>query len=433
MRESISISEIELRRDNGPGEVTKKLYGNLALPSYVHGYSLAIQYMTNWFETKFDKDYFKGGIYVDGKHVLDDYKKLSKNVIKRINPKARIAPVVEYDYDRDGLDIYMAPPEVYLRRSRYQDSFFKDYDRDIFLGVSMRALRMNFNFKVRVGTRSQQLDIFNKMELNFRVGATQHDNISVDFHIPKAIILNIAERAGFEIKNGEVVDIINFLNYMNQHSDLPFLFKIRAINQKAEFFIRVTGLYTHIACKDKLQLDDGERDGKLDTNFHVEMNATLTIPIPHYYAFYSADELTTKLELKESNDTVAIYSINIFDIPKTDEHGWNQAAVTAYATDKGDTEMDLSSLFTGDNILAKAINHDLARGVSPSHFINIKVYNDDDISKECNIKMDWNTRTAYFLDGPQPEKTLSIVIYYDRVYINQLDTEMNNYNNTRIK
>lgn len=433
-RETISPDEIIstiMRKDNNPGEKIKKLYANLALPSYVHGYSLAIQYMTQWFENKFDKDYFKGGIYVDGKHVLDDYKKFSKNVVKRLNPKARIAPVIEYEYDRETIDSYFAPPELYLHRSNYAESFFKDYDRDIFLGINMRALRMNFNFKIRLNNRSQQLDLFNKMELDFRIGATQSENISADFHIPKSILLNIADRAGFEIKNNEVVDIIDFLSYLNSHSDLPFLFKIRAINQKPEFFIRLNGLYTHISTKDKLQLDDGERDGKLDTNFHIEMNATLTIPIPHFYSYYSATELTTTIETKERDDTIAIYSVNIFDIPKVDENGWAQAAVTEYVTESGDTEMDLSSIFTGDNILAQAIQHDLTRGISPYHFINIKVYRGADVAKLCEIKMDWDSKIAYF-SQPEEEDNLSIVVYYDRNYINNLDIELNKYNQNRI-
>lgn len=434
-RKNVTPQEIsiytDIRRDKTPGEKTKKLYANLALPSYVHGYSLAIQYIKQWFENKFEKDYFKGGIYIDGKHVLDDYKKFSKNVIKGLNPRARIAPTIEYDYDREMVDSYLAPPELYLRRSNYNESFFKDYDRDIFLGMDMRALRMNFNIKIRLNTRSQQLDLFNKMELAFRVGATQSDSISVDFHIPKSILLNIANKAGFEIKNNEVVNIIDFLSYLNNHSDLPFLFKIRAINQKPEFFIRINGLYTHIAVKDKLQLDDGERDGKLDFNFHVEMNVVLTIPIPHFYSYYSASELTTSVESKERNDVVAIYSINVFDIPKVDEHGWAQAAVTEYSVENGDTEMDLSSIFTGDNILTQAINHDLTKGISPYHFINIKVYRNEDVAKECEVKMNWETNIAYF-SQPETENVLTIVIYYDRNYINNLDIELNNYNNSRI-
>jgi hypothetical protein len=269
------------------------------------------------------------------------------------------------------------------------------------------------------------------MELDFRIGATQSENISADFHIPKSILLNIADRAGFEIKNNEVVDIIDFLSYLNSHSDLPFLFKIRAINQKPEFFIRLNGLYTHISTKDKLQLDDGERDGKLDTNFHIEMNATLTIPIPHFYSYYSATELTTTIETKERDDAIAIYSVNIFDIPKVDENGWAQAAVTEYVTESGDTEMDLSSIFTGDNILAQAIQHDLTRGISPYHFINIKVYRGADVAKLCEIKMDWDSKIAYF-SQPEEEDNLSIVVYYDRNYINNLDIELNKYNQNRI-
>ena len=172
--------------------------------------------MHDWFESKFEKDFFKGGIYVDGKHVLDDYKNMfSKNIIKGMNPRARMEPTVQFDYDRENLDSYMAPPNLYLRKSKYNQSFFKDYDRDMFLGIVMRALRMDFNFKVRVSTRSEQLDVFNRMEMYFRVGSTMHENVSVDYHVPKAIMINIADRAGFEIRGNEVVDAISFINYLN--------------------------------------------------------------------------------------------------------------------------------------------------------------------------------------------------------------------------
>jgi hypothetical protein len=291
---------------------------------------------------------------------------------------------------------------------------------------------MNFGFKVRVNTRAEQLDLSQRMELYFRVGATQSEDLSLDFHVPKDIMLNIADRAGFEIKKNEVVDIVEFLHYLNRHSELPFLFKIRAINKKAEFFIRLNGVYTHIAVKDKLQLDDGERNGKLDFYYHIEMNAELTIPVPQFYAYYSARDLTIKINPKEANTgTVAIYSINVVDIPKEDEHGWIQTAITQYATDKGETSMDLSSLFTGENILSKTINHDLVNGISPDHFINIKVFTEGDIAKSVPIKMDWKTKIAYFRD-PQPEDILDIVVYYDREYLNELNISMESLNDNRI-
>ena len=417
-------------------EKIKKLHANLALPSYVHGYSLAIEYMYNWFKSKFPKDFFRGGIYIDGKHVLDDYRRLNeyamKNIVKGENPRARMAPTVEYDYDREGLDMYVGDPTVYFRKSKFQDSFFKDYERDMFLGFAPRALRMNVNYKVRLNSRSQQLDTFNRMELYFRNGSTQYEYISVDFHVPKYIILNIAERAGFEIKGGEVVDIIDFINYLNRHSDVPFLFKLRAINQHPEYFIRINDVYTHIAVRDKLQLDDGERDGKLDFNFHVEMAAQLDIPIPHYYVYYAAEDMETTVLTKEpDNDCVAIYSINVLDIPKVDEHGWNQAAVTQYQADKGDTEIDISPIFGGDNPLSRAISKDLVVGISPSKYINIRLYNDEDIYKTPEFTIDW-LNMKILLRYPSREEVIHIVIYYDREYINTLEIAENNLKANRI-
>ena len=414
----------------------KKLHGNLALPSYVHGYTIAIQYMYDWFKKKFPKDFFVGGIYIDGKNVLDDYNRLNefamKNIIKGQNPRARMAPVVQYDYDREGIDLYTAPPEIFLKRSQFQDAFFKDYDRDLFLGFVPRVLRMDCAYKVRLNSRSHQLDVFNKMELDFRNGATQYEYISVDFHVPKHLVHDIADKAGFKIENGEVVDIIEFVQYLNRHSEIPFLFKLRAINQKPEYFIRIKDLYTHISVKDKLQLDDGESDGKLDFNYHIEMNATLDLPIPHYYAYYSAEELMSNVEAKESSDgCVAVYSINVFEIPKVDEHGWGQAAYTIYSADEGEQSFDISTIFKGDNPLSHAINHDLALGVSPWKFVNIKLYRDEDVSREVEFEFDWENKICN-LKYPEHEGQIHIVVYFDREYINTLEIAENNLNRYRI-
>ena len=446
MRSKVSIDEIQrhLRQEDRKKKIIKhevtddpidgydrSLYKDLMLPSYVHGYSLAIEYMTKWFERKFPKDYFKS-IYIDGSHVIDGYKHFSKMMVKGENPRARIIPRVEYEYDMENLDFYQGPSNIYLRRTRLQDSFFKDRERNLYLAMIPRALRMDFNYKVRVNTRSQQLDLFNQMELNFRVGATQAEDISVDFHIPKVVMLDIADKAGFKIVHGEVIDIIDFLHYLNLHSELPFLFKLRAINHKAEFFVRLSNLYTHIAIKDKLEVDDGERDGKLDTNFHIEMNAILTMPIPHFYAYYNAKCPIQDIEVREPDEgTVAIYTVNLLDIPQVDENGWNQACCTDYLIDDNDIMIDLSSLFSGDNVISKTINHDLTLGVSPTHFLNVKIYRDEDIAREVPFNINWKSKLITF-DTPMKQEVLHIVIYHDRSYINELATTMNDYNKLRV-
>ena len=70
-RVPVTPDEIEIWASNNDNEIADELYTNLAIPSYVHAYSVAIDYMYKWFEKKFEKDFFVGGIYVDGKHVLE--------------------------------------------------------------------------------------------------------------------------------------------------------------------------------------------------------------------------------------------------------------------------------------------------------------------------------------------------------------------------
>lgn len=438
-RRILSASEIAaergmLRDDMDRHAVVTRLYSSLVLPSYVHGYSVAIEYMYKWFTKRFSSDYFRGGVYIDAKNVLDEYKQLYPTPIKRENPRARIGCTVDTDFDREDVDVYIAPPELLLRRSQYNDSFFKDYDRNMYLGFASRAMRMNFNFKVRVNSRAKQLDLLNQMELYFRIGSTQFEYISVDFHIPKQLVLYIAERAGFKVVAGEVEDTLSFLQYMNQHSDLPVLFKIRAINQQAEYFIRMNDIMAHIKTRDKLQKDDGERDGKLDFNFHVEMDAELTMLVPHFYALYDEKDLKFKLDTKYIEDNmVPVYSINVVDPPKTNERGWGQAAITSYQADEDDIDIDLSAIFKGDNVLTRAVANSKKLGISPDKYIDIVVYSNIDVAKTYPIKMDWETYKAKYIRGPLPRgDIMQIAIYYDREYINDLDITLGNYNNTRV-
>ena len=437
-RIAITPQQLEITKLVRPGmELNDRfqLYKSLAVPSYVHGYGLCIEYYKKWFEKRFSHDYFRGGIYIDGKHVLDEYKTFDQTPVKRENPRARIVPTLDTDFDRDGVDTYLASPQVYLRRSSYQDSFFKDYERKVFLGLSMKAMKMTFNTKIRVNTRAEQLDLLNYMQLNFRNGATHYEYLSLDFHVPRDLIVAIARIAGFNVVNEFVItDIVDFLHYFNRHSDIILLYKIRAINKQPEFFLRVKNVYTHILCKDKLNKDDGEKDGKLETNFSVEMENVVTMPVPAFYFLCNQTPIMVDYLLEpHTKDMTALYSINIYEIPEVDDNGWNQAAITSYVVDKDDEELDISSLFTGENILARSIDLSIKAGVSPSKFIDVKVFRNDDIKKKVNIKMDWNTRKAELVDGPaEQEEVYQIAMYYDRDYINNLDIAINHYDDNRI-
>lgn len=442
-REKISISEImrikeesmtpkqraELPRDFV--SYRPHLYSNLIVPSYVHGYSLAIEYMKKWFLSKFNKDYFKY-VHINGKHVLDDWKYFNNYNIVREKPMLAIVPTVDFDNDREYRDSYLMDHTLLLKRSNFQQSFLKDYNTNTFIYLQMRELKMEFTFKVRVNSRSEQLDLYHRMELWFKIGATQHEYIGADFHIPYDIMLNIACDNGFKIKDNKIVDIYDFLTYLNAHSDIPFIFKMRAINQKPEFFIRVKDLYTHIATLDKLQMDDGERQGKLDTNFHIEMRCTLRIPIPHFYAYFNQEPITYTIGVNEYNSkSIGIYTINSCEILPENERGWSQVAVTGYMTEVGEDHINLSPILYNGGSLGKVIQYSLKQGINPDLFLDIRIYRGDVPNKLISTRMDYDNSTIYF----PPEKIsedIDIVIYGDKEYINNTLMSIENYEKSRM-
>ena len=430
------------------------LYKTMELPSYVHGYSLAIEYMREWFLKRFPpepnsptKSYFRT-IYVNGKHVLDDWKNWNNYNIKREKPMLAIVPSLNPDWDRDNLDMYNGDATILLKRSRYQDSFLKDYENKIFLYLQMREMEMNFSFKIRVNSRSEQLDLMNKLELWFRVGTTQQDRVSADLHIPTDIMIQIAKDAHFEVadiktKNGlktgeKIVDIPAFLDYLNSHSSAPIVYKMRAINQKAEFFIRARDLYTHIAIKDKIQIDDGDRDGQLDTNFHLEMQVQLHMPIPFFYAYMNQVEIPDTISISERKPTLGIYTINNFDIPPENEVGWPSISVTSYYAEPGETFIDISSLFESDQWpVSKVLKYDEHMGLSPEGFIEVRLFHSHDneyiSGRLAKFHMDYKHMRIELDEELKKGMYYEIAIYADMKYVNNKLITMEVYEKSRVE
>ena len=423
-------------------DYTPKLYKSLAMPSYVHGYSLAIEFMRQWFLEYFPKDYFKV-IHVNGKHVLDDWKHFNNYNVKREKPMLAIVPTVEYDYDREGIDLYLGDHNLLLKKTRYQQSFFKDYANKNFLYMQMRALRMNFTFKVRVATRAQQLDVYNNMNMWFRIGATQERRVTADFHIPYDIICNMAAVVGFDLDqygNIKEEDCIKLTEYLNKYSDLPIMFKMRAINQKPEFFVRVRNMYTHISTQDRLELDDGERIGKLDKNFHIEMRAVLTIPIPHFFVYFNQDPIRRSITVKEKDEKcIALYTINPMEILPYNDKGWNSILITEYLLEPDEEFIDLSKVLFNKNFepsmaLKKVYDNCLENGYTPETFLDIHLWRSEDVARAIDFTVDWNhcaLQLTNTLDENHPEM-ISIAIYGDKRYINESISTIEKYDQSRI-
>ena len=411
---------------------TPRLYKTMEVPSYVHGYSLAIEYMRDWFLQKFPKDkstpsgtMFKT-VYINGSHVLDNWKNWNNYNIRKEKPMVAIVPTLSPEYDRENVDMYMGDAGIMLRTSRIEDSFIKDFKNKIFLYVRLREMEMNFTFRIRVNSRAEQLDLMNRMELWFRVGTTQQDNMSADFHIPYNMMLQIARDASFDVdeENKVIKDIPEFVNYLNLHSSAPIIFKLRTINQKPEFFVRARNLYTHLAVRDKIQIDDGERNGKLDTNYHLEMNVQLHMPIPHFYAYMNQVPTAQSVMVTESKPDLGIYTINNYNIDPENSLGWPYITITSYAANKGDRYIDLSPIFDSERWpVAIVLKDDLKMHISPEGFLDVRVYHNQDfknmVGREALYHMDYkNLRIVLDETIMEQEAIYDIIIYADMQYVN---------------
>lgn len=393
---------------------------NIAIPSVAHSYGLAVEYMRYWFLKEFDKDFFKS-VYVDGKHIFDDFRELNKTPLVKEKPMLAIVPSINTEYDRDHIDLFEGGREVLTRRTTYHNTgFLQDYENNQFLGIRMKQLEMNFIYKIRVDTRLQQLDLLEYMRLAFRSGCTQGNYINMDIHVPYEIMLNIASDLGYEIVDDckgrkRIVNICSFLKYLNSHSHIPFLYKFRSATGNSEFFIRMKNAFLRIYNLDNIEKDDGEQIGMENNNYHLEMNVQLHFPAPAFYYYYTNKTLDT--EYRDRNKLLRLYTFDVLNIdpPNVDENNWRQYITTDYLFDDDDEnkEIEFKELLEDSNLM-KVITNCVNSGISPSAFMNIKVYN---AHKESFIKIDWENYKIVIISA-LVDNEVNITIYIDLDYFN---------------
>ena len=404
---------------------------SISVPSAIHPYSIAIEYMKDrWFLPKFN-GYFKT-VHVNGKHVFADQRLFDKITSKQIEkPAVAIVPTVDDEWNRENVDLYQGGLSVY-RRPTFDNRILKDDKNHIYLTLDMRQLQMQFAFHIRVGTRAEQTNLMERVKLACRIGSTQGEYIDIDFLLPKDVVLAIASDAGFEIvklsdESSEVKDVSAFISYLNAHSKYPVTYKFRGITGKKDYFIRVTDCYTHISCLDGLTRDEGERVGQLENNFHIDFTATLQIPMPGLYMYYSDEPHNISVTDQSS---VGLYQLVSVTPSNRNDRGRNKLAESDYISDNLYLdEVPILELLESmeDAPLAKLVDRVLhynveVLGLSPSMFMEVKLYND---MKSVPFTMDWEN---YMVNVDQQLKSLvtKVAIYVDTEYVNSTITNLDN-------
>jgi len=406
---------------------SKTLYRSITIPSIANGYAQAIMFAKEWFLSKFSEDYFKS-VYVEGGYAFEEMRTLGMNEqIVKNKPALSITPTYNFEFDNDKIDMYQYGIDLYQPLGPSKDSFFKDDFNDVYLGMAMETMLFNFNYKMKVETRAQQLDLYKYVQLACRVGNTTGDEVDLDFHIPYELMIQIALDLGYDVdfntnkEYPKIRDISSFLSYLNTHSTLPFVYKYRGVNGKNEFFIRMQRMYVHIKC-DSMSGDDGDKEGHLNNNYIVEFSTELRFPSPKFYAYYSNNEhkLKTIVTAFRQPQGVAtmFYTFKGVPIPDFNNRGWHKYLETTYEVEEEITKdtklvIDFSELLN-ESDLGRTMDFSLKQGISPSAFMDFILVNGGEVVVG---KMDWDKiefRSLY----PIRSQGTYIGIYVDMEYVN---------------
>lgn len=404
---------------------SKVLNRSICMPSLVQAYSLCIEYMKDWFYSKFENKDFIKSEYIDGKYIFDEFRTLSKiDILKRQKPSLTITPTIDWDYNNDGIDSYPYGLSLYTMTGKFKSAFFNDRTHDVYLGMNMETILMRFNFRVRVETRAQQLDLYKYMKMAHRVGFSDVKDADMDFHVPYPMILQMARDMGFEVEQksdgyDQIKDIPKFLKYLNLHSQIPFLYKHRTINGKHEFFLRMQRLCVNIR-PTGISADDGEREGHLTNNFNIELETEVRFPAPRMYAYYSkgVHDLKKVYSAWDNHDgaPVTLCTFKAIPIQEENKYGWPLYMSTQYEQSILEKDkplvMDCSQLVEGE--VGEVINYCMETGVSPSIFFDMCIINGGELVKGT---IDWKNMV---FKSNLPVRTLGsfVGIYLDTNYMN---------------
>ena len=427
-------SLIPLKKLNIVKKDHRKLISTVLIPSASHSYALAVEYIRQWFLNKFSKDYFKT-VYIEGKNIFDESRKFTiDKSARRQNPAVAIIPTIDFSFDRDKIDLALGGLELYEEKSTVDTCFFRDYDNSLFIKEIDQLNSINFTIRTYVDTRAKQLNLWHYMKLAFRTGATQGEYIDIDFSIPEELMFQLAIDTGFEVDmdNKKIKNVIEFLNYLNRNSSVPFLYKLRCENGRDEFFIRTQGEYVHISIPDYPSVEDGDRVGHTYENFPIEMNLTLRFPTPQSYIYMSKKPQTVieGIKMDTSDDVVGIYSLKVIDIPYQNDKKWGLFVQSEYLEDElsNHISMDFNDLFTTS--VKDVIKYTQKQYLSPYIFLDIQLF--DNEGNRIKSKIDWDTLIVETVDDTKEYQKIIIAIYLDNSYMNEALVTMNNSANSRL-
>lgn len=412
----------------------KKLKTNLIIPSQYLLYSLCIEYMSNFFYSKFPKDFFKHK-RLDTSHIMDDLRKIeTKDLIVINKPAAHIVVDEDQGFNRNNLDLYNAGATLYENRARLENSFFMDRTNNIYIAFRPYQVKLTFGFSIKVSTKAVQDDVAKLCEIIFRSNGTQKHYIDFDAPVPKELIGQIATDRGM-CKNGEY-DVYDMLAYLNSNSKIPFIYKFNSATGNLEYFVRMPHAVLHIKTS-AVRKDQANMRNMSAIDYTVSFECEVRFPSVLFYAYYSMVKREsinsfTQLDAK----SILFTTTSLCNIPDKNAKGWNWLyRKTCTLNDKEEVRkikngelLDIDLLPLLNNDLITLIEYNKSIYLNPELFMDIKAFN---FTKQIPINIDWNSMKLKFTEALDTQEVY-IVFYVDMNYVNQMNILFKKMYSTRI-
>lgn len=417
--------------------ISTNLKTNLITPDLSQAYSLAIQYMTNWFYSKFPKDFFKHK-YLDASHVMDQFSHIpTRELIKNPKPSAHISIDDDTDHNRNNVDLHNLGQTLYNNRCRYKDAFFIDREKHLYISLCFMQMKLNFGFNIKVNTKSVQDHVWSISEMAFRAGGSQKHYLDVDYPISPELIGQLACDLHMCNENGKF-DVREMLSYFNKHSTLALLYKFNPATHNMEFFLKIPKVLIHIKTS-RVQKSQGQVRDMIYTDYTVRFDCEVLFPAIKFFAYYSLHQWQHIKSYTRLDAQSFLFGVtNLCNIPTTDEHGWQWDIRVPYNLstkeeldafkNKELISIDIDPLFQNDGI-RRAIEYTKSIALSPDAFINIMAFN---YLHYIPISINWNCMKVNFVE-PLDSTEIHFIIYIDKDYLHNTLSIIREYAETRIK
>ena len=178
-----------------------------------------------------------------------------------------------------------------------------------------------------------------------------------------------------------------------------------------------------------MDIDDGETEGQLENNFHIEGNFTLNMWIPSYYVISSAKPVYKFIPVMDSS-MFGLYTVDIIELPEIDDNGWNlyiktDVDMTVDDFKNGECSFSIEGLLQNRELKSAILSHrDML--ISPTRFLNMRIY---DSKQGAEYSIDWDK----FMVTVYGSRSMHLVIgiYIDTEYYNEFKETQNNLKKTR--